>query len=351
MSRAVVVLGAGAFGTAIANLLSENCEVVNLWCFESEVAQSINENQENKLYLPGIPLNKKIKATNDFEKIIEPGCLIFEAIPVRYLRIVLRKMKKLATKDQIWITLSKGIEKESQLFPFQIIEDEFDFVIKKAVFGGPNFAKELASKKFSAADVAIGDEQHKAILEPILKTSYFKPYFTNDLIGVQLGGTIKNLLTLLVGIAQGYGCGQNTIAYLVCLGLQQASQFLKFLGGQEKTIYGLSGLGDLFLCTTGTLSRNLKIGRKIGDPSTRSSRVLAERVYGVEGERQGEVFPEGVNSAQPFHELIKKHNLNLPLYTGIYEVVFENRSFEDLLSELMSLDTNFSPKNSLPTPP
>jgi len=180
----------------------------------------------------------------------------------------------------------------------------------------------LVNKKFSAADVAVSDEQLKPILNQILKTSYFKPYFTNDLIGVQLGGTIKNLLTLLIGMAQGYGCAQNSIAYLVTLGLQQASEISKVLGGQEKTIYGLSGLGDLFLCSAGILGRNLQVGRLIG-----AGKKLEEL-------HEFKVLPEGINSAQPFHELLQKHNLDFPLFKGIYEVIFKDRKFEDLLNEL-----------------
>lgn len=327
MQRRVIVLGGGAFGTAIANLLAENLDEVTLWCHENEVARQINETHENGRFLPGIKLDSKIKATNNLDEVFSDDCIVFEAVPVKFLRNILKDVKKFVTKNQIWVVLSKGIEQKTLLLPTQIIDDVFDFETKssccpkKAVLAGPDFAKELAGKQFSSADLAVEDESVKKVLEQVLNTSFFKTFHTNDLIGVQVGGVVKNILTLLIGIAQGSGLGQNTKAFLLTRGFEQSVKLSEFFGGQSKTIYGLSGFGDLILTATSGLSKNLRAGILIGEGER------LEELY-----KFFDVLPEGFNSVESIYDFIQKNNLDLPLFKSVYQIIFENKKFEILNS-------------------
>ncbi len=318
--KRVVVLGGGAFGTAIANLLCENNDEVILWCYEDVVAAQINQTHENGRFLPGIKLDPKIKAISNLEEVFTDDCVVFEAVPVKFLRDILKNVKKFVTKEQIWIVLSKGFEEKTLMLPTQIIDDELGSETKKAVLAGPNFAKELCEKQFSGADLATLDKDIYKTVSTILQTDYFKTFFTDDLIGVQAGGVIKNILTILIGISQGKGFGQNTKAFLLTKGFEQSTKLVEFLGGKQKTIYGLSGFGDLILSATSGLSKNLRAGILIGEGND------LEGLY-----KFFDVLPEGLNSVKSVYDLIQKNGLDLPLLKSVYQIAFEDKKFQDLL--------------------
>ncbi|MFH1643843.1 MAG: NAD(P)H-dependent glycerol-3-phosphate dehydrogenase [bacterium] len=314
MQKKVIVLGAGAFGTAIANLLSDNREEVFLLCHEPEVYADINQNHENSLFLPDVKLNSNIIATNEVKDLLTKDSVVFEAIPVKFLRSVLKKIKKNATEEQLWVCLSKGMEQETFLLPSQIIDDEFGFETKKAALYGPDFAKELGERKFSAADLVCKDDELRKNLVKTLENNYFKTFYSDDLIGLQLGGVIKNILTILIGIAQGKDLGQNFKAFLLTKGFEQSAKLVEILGGKKETIYGLSGFGDLILTATSGLSKNLRAGILLGQ------RQDPQDLY-----KYFDVLPEGFNSAESVYHLIQKRNLDLPFFKNAYQVIFEGK--------------------------
>lgn len=324
MKERVCVIGEGAWGTAVATLLAENGFAVVLWCHDEAVAQQINHDHINNRYLPDILLDPTIQATTDLKEAICDVRWVFEAIPVKYLRSVLEKTVSCFSREQIWVILSKGIEKDSLLLPSQIIDDVFGYKTKKAVFAGPSFAYDLARKQPTAVTVAATDCAVGLELQKMIANSYFRPYVSLDLLGVQVGGAIKNVLALGVGLLDGAGFGDNAQAFILTRGLHEMVQLSQALGGKEKTMYGLSGVGDLVLTAMGKLSKNLAVGKRLGKGDSLET-ILQETGY----------IPEGINTVQSINQLIIKKNLELPICQGIYQVIFEGRPISAMLTDLM----------------
>jgi len=324
MNKIVTMLGGGAFGTSIATLLAENGFEVKLWCHEQEVVDCIKKDHENKNFLPGIKLNPSIKPTSDLQEAVKDSKWIFEAVPVKFLRNILNQIKDFVTDEQNFVVLSKGIEQDTFLLPSGVIKDLF----KKntiSVMAGPNFAKEIAQKSYTGATVTSEDMQVAKELGEVLSNSYFQPYLSEDFIGVQVGGAIKNVITLAVGIAKGSGCSQNTIALLLTRGFAEIAHVSVCLGGKKETVYGLSGFGDLVLSATGSLGRNLEVGALLGQGKSLQ-----------EIEKEKRVLPEGINTVQSVYNLTEKHGWDLPICKGTYDFVFKGISFDVLLKKIIN---------------
>ncbi|MCK5633061.1 glycerol-3-phosphate dehydrogenase, partial [bacterium] len=188
----VCVLGAGAWGTAVANLLADNGYNVSLWCYESEVASLILKNRCNERYLPEIILHKNIQAVTSLEKAFKNTQWIFEAVPVQFLRSIVQQCRPFYTVEQTWVVLSKGIESDTLQFPGAIIDDVFECAVKKIVLGGPSFAKDLATRQVTAVTIASEHKEQAEKLQSMLNNSYFCSTVSDDFLGVQLGGALKN---------------------------------------------------------------------------------------------------------------------------------------------------------------
>ena len=261
MKKQVTVLGAGAWGTAIANLLAHNGHPVLLWCYEENVAYEIKTLGTNFAYLPNIQLNERIMPITSLYEAVSSSTWIFETVPVKFLRGIVTQAQEAVSPQATWVVLSKGIEHETLLVPTQIIENVLGASTKTAVLAGPNFAKELADKQFTATTIASHDQVILSELYQMLVNHYFRPFSNNDPIGVQVASAIKNVLALAAGICFGSGCKDNTIAYLLTHGLAEIGLIAQHYGGKAETMYGLSGLGDMILTCNGTLSKNLRAGR------------------------------------------------------------------------------------------
>ena len=323
--KRICILGAGSWGTAIATLLAENGYEVSLWCYEVEVANSIKETRENKRYLPGITLDKKIIPITDLQEAICGAQWIFEAIPIKYLRAILEQAKDCFSPEQTWVVLSKGMEQGSLLLPTQILDDVFGGVPQKAVFAGPSFAIDVAKKQITAVTVAATDCEIGLNLQKLLANRYFRPYVSLDMIGAQIGGALKNVLTLGVGMLDGAGYTDNAKAFLLTRGLHEMVLLAKVLGGRQETLYGLSGVGDLVLTSMGKLSRNLAVGKKLGQGQNLDA-ILKETGF----------VPEGINTVKSVYQLIQQKNLDLPICQGIYQVIYERKQLQDVLAHLMA---------------
>ncbi len=323
--KLVTILGEGAWGTAIATLLAHNGYDVNLWCYTKDLVPEINRTHQNERYLPGVTLDKKIKAVADITTALCDVTWVFEAIPIKYLRSILLEAKPCMRSDQIWVVLSKGIEQETLLFPTQIIDDVFDNKVQTTVFAGPSFAMDVARKQITAVTLAAQHCELGQKLQHMLANEYFRPYISTDVIGVQAGAALKNVITLGVGMLDGAGYTDNAKAFLLTRGLAEMTQLIVALGGTQETAYGLSGVGDLVLTAMGQLSRNLEVGRLLGKGQL-LEKILKETGY----------IPEGINTVQSVYQLIAARNLKLPICQGIYEIIFKGRSLQDFLKGLMA---------------
>ena len=323
--KRVSVLGAGAWGTAIASLLADNGFQVTLWCYNDEVAESITKIHRNDKYLPGFVLSENIKSTTNLKEAVCDTEFIFEAIPVQFLRSVLEQTTDCFSKEQTWVILSKGIEQETLLLPSQMIDDVFGYTTKKAVLVGPSFAQDVMEKQVTGVTLAATDCKVGRVLQKMLANAYFRPYISLDIIGAQIGAALKNGITLGIGLLKGADYSDNAQAFLLTRGLHEMAQVAVAVGGRQKTIYGLSGVGDLVLTAMGEKSKNLSVGKELG-AGKKLKTILQKTGY----------IPEGLNTVKSINRLMELHKLDLPICSGIYSVIFENKNVHELLKDLMN---------------
>lgn len=321
MKQSITVLGAGAWGTAIAQLLADNGYRVTLWAHEQDVAHSILHHHVNMRYLPDVTLHMGIDPVHDICQALQNATIIFQATPVSFLRNVMSAVRPAVLRDAIWISLSKGLELETLKFSTQIIDEILGYSPRKAVLSGPNFALELAQKEFTASTLACSDRDLAGIVSNLLVNDYFRLEFSDDVIGVQVGGALKNVIALAVGIAQGLGHRINTTAYLITHGLKEIAALTAYWGGKPETMYGLAGLGDLMLTCSGQLSKNLRAGH-----------MLAHKRSIEHLKNSFPTLPEGINTLQAVHRLLVNEQLDLIICKAVYRYVFEQGLFEELLT-------------------
>ena len=330
MSKQVGILGEGAWGTAIATVLARNGYIVKLWCYHASVAEQITKTGINEQFLPGIKLSKSIIPVTRIEDVVCGSELIFEAIPVKYLRDVITKARNCFTDAQTWIVLSKGIENKTLLLPSQIIDDVFQKKVKQAIVAGPSFAMDVAKEQITAVALASSDCAIAQHIQSVLANNYFRPYITTDTIGVQIGAALKNVITLAIGMLDGAGYTDNTKAFIFTRGLHEISTLIPVLGGKQETAYGLSGIGDVVLSAFGKLSKNLEVGKRLGHREKLDT-ILQETGY----------IPEGINTVQSLHELLQIKMLDLPICQGVYEIIFKDVPIASFLKKLMNKPLTF----------
>ncbi|KKP36165.1 MAG: Glycerol-3-phosphate dehydrogenase [NAD(P)+] [candidate division TM6 bacterium GW2011_GWF2_32_72] len=321
--KKVCVLGDGAWGTAIALLLSDNGYDVNLWCHFKEVADQIKECRENKKNFPGFFLPENILPTTDLQKALDGVDIIFEAIPVEYLREVLEQAKPFIFSNHKFVLLSKGIETKSLMFPYQIVQNIFGEKIEFAVVSGPSFAKDLAAKQITAMTVAGSCDFAKQI-QKILANNYCRPYTSQDILGVSFGGAVKNVFALGVGILDGADFGDNTKIFILTRGFASAVELAQKMGANKDTLYGLSGVGDLILTCMGKYSKNLNLGREIGQGKHLNNFDL-------------EVLPEGINTLKSIDKLAKQFKVEMAEADAIYKIIFEKANVAKTIQKLVDL--------------
>lgn len=321
MKQHVLVLGGGAWGTAVATVLAHNGHDVLLWCREAKVAATINAERQNSRYLPGVILPSNLVAVSDLAEAFSQVTHIFEAVPVAFMREVLTSARAHARPEQTWIMMSKGIESETLSLPTDILTEVMGAEVKVAVLGGPNFAKEVARKDFSGTVIASPDRVRALEICALLENDYFKPVVGHDMIGIQIAGAIKNVIALGVGMTHGQGAGPNAAAFLITQGLHEMAALAHALGGRKETLFGLGGIGDLILTATGQQSRNLQAGIMLGQGKT------LEQVKEALG-----VYPEGVNSCRSLSLLIARYGLHMPFCHAVCDVLAGTAGMSELLT-------------------
>ncbi len=319
----VGVLGAGAWGTALAISLARKELPVTLWSRRPELAEKIRMEHENKKYLPGYRFSKNLDVSDKIDFVNECGVLL-NVTPAQHLRENLNSLQQILDPDIPIVICSKGIEKTTGLLMSAVIEQ----ILPRnpfAILSGPNFAGEVASDLPSATTLATVDEQLGKKLSELLGQNTFRPYYTNDIIGAQMGGAIKNVLAIACGIVAGARLGENAKAALLTRGMAEILRLGEKMGGRAETLMGLSGFGDLVLTCSSTASRNYSLGMLLGE-GQRLEDILGSRI----------TVTEGVHTASAIHNLSNDHKIEMPICCAVNKILNEGASVTEVVAELLN---------------
>ncbi|RJG09656.1 NAD(P)H-dependent glycerol-3-phosphate dehydrogenase [Pseudomonas cavernicola] len=330
----IAVLGGGSFGTAIANLLAENGQHVQLWMRDSEQAEAIRVNRENPRYLKGVKIHPGVEPVTDLAASLAACEMVFVALPSNALRNVLQPfVEQLAGK--LLVSLTKGIEAQSFKLMSQILEDIAPQA-RIGVLSGPNLAKEIAEHALTATVIASEDDALCQRVQAALHGRTFRVYASSDRFGVELGGALKNVYAIIAGMAAALGMGENTKSMLITRALAEMTRFAVKLGANPMTFLGLAGVGDLIVTCSSPKSRNYQVGFALGEGLS-----LEEAVT-----RLGEVA-EGVNTLKVLKAKAEELQIYMPLVAGLHAILFEGRTLTQVIELLMraepKTDVDFIP--------
>lgn len=327
--RSLGVIGAGAWGTALAKHLAEKGLEIRLWAYEREVVDSINTAHENRVFLPGVPLPGTLTATASLTEVIEQRDGILFVVPSHVTRPVLRNLAACLSHPIPLISATKGVEEDSSKLMTQVMDEVLPESMEQYVMAlsGPSFASELSAGKPTAVCLAGRDTQLVSRFQAALMTPALRVYADSDLIGLQLGGALKNVMALAAGVVDGLGLGHNARAALITRGLAEIVRLGVAMGADPRTFYGLSGVGDLVLTCTGSLSRNHTVGVRLGQGES-----LAAILGGMQA------VAEGVRTARAAIGLAQRHQVEMPITEEINAVLFQGKSCRKAVSDLMERD-------------
>lgn len=320
----ISIIGAGSWASAIANVLSEKYDVL-VYARDQEQVNSINKENINKKYFPNKKLRKNVKATSSLESLFSNEYII-NAIPTQNIRQVYSKLDKNILNEKILINLSKGIELENNYRISEIFESIFG-EISYVVLSGPSHAEEVINEMPTTIVCASSDLNISKDVQKIFSRDYFRVYTSTDVVGVEIGGSIKNILALGIGMADGLGYGDNSKAAMITRGIHEMERFAEFFDADPKTINGLAGIGDLIVTATSTHSRNNRAGKLIG-----------EGMSVEEASQEIKMVVEGIPTTKAVYDLAKKRNIDLPITTELYKVLFMGKSAHQSVSDLMNRD-------------
>ena len=318
------VIGAGGWGTTFAEMLGKKGFEVILWSHSKKTLHSLKEWNENIFYLKGVKINHIKKITNNLEEALYTKDLIVLAVPAQKLRSVIKK--NTPKNKPFIINLAKGIENGTNKRMSEVVKEVWSNIPSENIMtlSGPNFAIEIA-KEMPAATV-IGGKSEKILkeIQKIVSTKYFRVYYTTDLIGVELGGSLKNVLAIGAGISDGLGFGDSSKSSLIVRGTAELTRFGEFMGGKKETFYGLSGMGDLIATSFSKNSRNRWAGEEIGKGRTKEEiEELTTKVV------------EGMYTVKSVYEIKEKNNIYMPITDAIYNIIYEKNSPIKELNQLM----------------
>lgn len=328
---AVAVVGAGAWGTALAKLLADKGEAVTLWCREPEVRASIQDRHVNAAFLPDAPLPDTLVATSELAEAVEGRDLVVFAVPSQFLRAVVEELASHVGSEQRLVSATKGIEEGTLLRMSEVIADVLAFTPDITAVSGPSFAKEVCRGEPTALVAASATEGSSTAVQARLATRAFRIYTNDDVVGVELGGALKNVIALAVGVASGLGFGYNPKAALMARGLKEMERLAEAMGGKRETLSGLSGVGDLVLTCTGEISRNRTVGVALG-----------------KGERLPDILnampqvAEGVSTTHAAVALAHRHDVEMPIAVHMERLlqgkITAEQAVEDLLARRLGAE-------------
>ncbi len=321
------VIGAGSWGTSLASLLAGKGYPVQLWVHDQAKAADIEATRENRYYLPGFKLPETLHATASLEGALAGAEMVLEVVPSHAVREVMSRAAPMLHPGVPIVTASKGIENDTLLTMTEVLEDTLPSLLHPyfCVLSGPSFAKEVAQGLPTAVSVASRWERIAVQVQAAFSTPTFRAYTTLDVMGVELGGALKNVIAIAAGIADGLGFGSNSRAALITRGLSEISRLAVKKGANPLTLAGLAGMGDLVLTCTGALSRNRSVGLELGK-GRKLAEILAEM----------SMVAEGVKNARSTHDLAKKLGVDMPICETVYRVLYEDLAPRAAVVELMS---------------
>lgn len=325
-SPKIAVVGAGSWGTAFSNALAHKGLKVTLWARREEQAQAIQDTHQNDEYLPGIFLSPRLRATSDLEEAVDRADVIVMAVPSHGFRKVVREVSFVSSGSAPIVSLAKGLELETLDRMSQVIAQEVpaSWPERIAALSGPNLAKEIALGQPAASVVACDHAGVADRLQEILMTPLLRIYSDHDIIGVEMGGVVKNVIAIATGIAEGQGFGDNTKATVITRGLAEMKRLGVAVGADPLTFSGLAGVGDLICTCMSPLSRNHHVGVELGK---------GRKIDEVLGEMHQ--VAEGVKSSKAVYELSEKNGVEMPICQGVYRVIHEGQEVTEMIADLL----------------
>jgi len=326
-SNKVAVIGAGAWGTALAKVLADKGDEVLLWARREELAEQINAARANERYLPGVMLPSSLAATHSVERAMEGASMVVFVAPSHATREIARLVSPLVPPDVPIVSATKGIENDTLMFMDEVLSEELPAHARGHLtfLSGPSFAKELAARLPTAVVIASRSSSDCEAVMRRFHTPYLRTYASDDVIGVECGGALKNVIAIAAGAADGLWFGYNTRAALITRGLAEVAKLSMARGGSALTLTGLAGMGDLVLTCTGELSRNRTVGFELG-----RGRKLDDVLRGL-----GHVA-EGVKTAKSAYDLSRKLNVDMPITNEVYQALYEDKPAERAVVDLMA---------------
>ncbi len=322
----VSVLGDGGWGTALALVSRRRGNQTLLWSAFPDYAKFLKEKRENQKFLPGVPLPADIEITSDLAQAVKFGEILIFAIPTQFVRNVLHKLKEFDLSKKILVSVAKGIEKKTYLRPSEIIESILGRV-NLVILSGPSHAEEVARGVPTLVVAASKDERLAGEVHDALRDPRFRIYLQTDVVGTELGGSLKNVIAVAAGICDGLGFGDNTKSGLLSRGLLEMVKLGIRVGANPNTFFGLSGVGDLMTTCFSKHGRNLRVGRELGQGKT-----IKEILGGME------MVAEGVDTSEAVVELAHRVGVELPIMTEVYNVLFKNKDCSKAVEDLLARD-------------
>jgi glycerol-3-phosphate dehydrogenase (NAD(P)+) len=323
------VVGAGSWGTALANLLAVKGFAVDHWVYEAEVKAQMLEKRENQRFLPGVTLSDNLHPSGDLESVVAGKDMVLVVTPSHVTRRTIERCGHAIGPDTVVVSASKGIENQTHLTMSGVLAEVIPGLSadRLTVLTGPSFAKEVARQMATVVTVASSDTESAEFVQQVFVTPYFRVYTIDDLIGAELGAAVKNVIAIAAGVIDGLGLGLNTRAALITRGLVEIRRLGLAMGAQPRTFTGLAGVGDLILTCTGDLSRNHTIGKQIGE-GKKLKDLLAEM----------HMVAEGVKTARSVYNLSLEREVEMPISHAVYHVLYDDLDPKTALYQLMTRD-------------
>jgi len=326
MMRKVSVIGAGSWGTALAIVLNDNGHDVTIWSIMEDEIEDLKKNREHKAKLPGVHINEKIHLTANLEEAMTDKDLLVLAVPSVFTRSTAKSMKPYLKKDQLIVTVAKGIEEDTNLTLAEIIKEELPEA-EVAVLCGPSHAEEVGRRIPTTVVAGSKKKATAELVQNIFMNENFRVYTSPDVLGMEVGSSLKNVIALAAGMADGLGYGDNTKAALITRGIAEIGRLAVAMGAKVETLQGLTGIGDLIVTCASVHSRNRKAGYLIGQGKTMK-----------EATEEVKMVVEGVYSAKSALQLAEKYHVSMPIVEQVNKVLFEDFPAKEAVKELMLRD-------------
>ena len=330
MSR-IAVIGAGAWGTALSVALArKGTHAVHLWAYEAEVRESIAKRRVNELFLPDCAIPDTVLASNDFAEVLREAEIVVSVMPSHHCRRLFASAAPHLRPEMQIVSATKGVENDTLLrmseVIHQVVKEKCGFTPRVGALSGPSFAKEVARGDPTAVAIASTDSSLALTVQREFSDARFRIYTNDDVAGVELGGSLKNVIAIAAGVCDGLGLGYNTVAALITRGLAEITRLVVACGGRRETMLGLAGVGDLVLTCTGGLSRNRTVGVELG-----KGRRLDDIIAGMHG-----MVAEGVLTTNAARALAQKHAVEMPITSQMFQILHDGKPAREAIRELMT---------------